>query len=133
MSYVDLPDSEDLPELKLLDDGREIKLRIKKAESGTSKNNVPRLEIVVEDPSDPLVDDMYLYINMPSPTLREEDEKKYVKTVKYLKDFLECFGINSAQGFDTEDLVGAEGWCIVGVEEYEGRRSNRVKSYVKGR
>lgn len=133
MSYVDIPDAEDLPELELLDDGAEVKLRIKTAELGTSKKSVPRLEIVLEDASNPLVDDIYHYVNMPSAEQRAQDEKKYIKAVKYFKEFLECFGINASKGFETEEIIGAEGWCIVGAEEYEGRKSNKIKAYVKSR
>jgi hypothetical protein len=133
MSYIPTDGWDDAPELKTLAEGTEVKLRVKKAEAGLSSKGASQLVIVLEDPSDELVDDIYQYVTMPTDDLRASDPKKYAKVVKYLKDFLACFSVDFAQGFNTEDLIGAEGFVIVSQEEYEGRSNNRVKSYVRGK
>jgi hypothetical protein len=128
MSYLDTSKFGDVPEIKLLSNGTEVKLQIKKAEDGVSKSGNPQVTVVLIDPSDDLVDDIYMYLTLPTEDMMHSDPKKFAKTVRYLNDFLDCFGIDYSEGFDTEsDLVGASGWVIVSVEEFEGRASNKVK------
>jgi hypothetical protein len=134
MSYLDTSKFGAVPEIKLLDNGTEVRLQIKKAEEGLSKAGNPQITLLLVDPSDDLVDDVYNYITIPTEELRDSDPKKFAKTVRYLNEFLECFGIDSSQGFDTErDLVGASGWVIVSQEEFEGRMSNKIKKLVRAR
>ena len=109
---------DNVPELKLLDDGTEISLRIKSVKevpikAEPSKN---QYKVIFDDPSDLLVDDIINYLPMPTQADREEDEKAYAKAVGRLRDFVKCFGVDVTGGVNSDDFPGREGDCIVGVE-----------------
>ena len=132
-SYLDTSTFGDVPELKILDDGDEVQLRVVSAELGKSKKDKAQLVIRLDSPDDPLVDDMYLYLTWPTEDLKQEDPKKFTKSVRYLNDFWACFGIDATSGVDiANDLVGSRGWCLIGQEEYEGQMKNKIKKFVKG-
>jgi len=130
-SYLDTTGFGDVPTLKVLDEGAEVKLRVVSAELAPSKAGKLQLTVRLDCPDDELVDDIYLYITWPTQDLKASDPKKFVKSVNYLNDFWSCFGIDASQGVDVaRDLVGATGWLLVGQEEYEGKMKNKVKKLI---
>lgn len=62
------------------------------------------------------------------------DAKTYERSKLQFKKFAQCFGLDLARPFDLEELVGLEGWVIVGVKESKDYGlQNFVSSYVINR
>ena len=133
MSYLDTSAYGDVPDLKVLEDGAEILLRIVSVEEKVSKAGNPQLVVRFEDPSDPLVDDIYCYLNLPDPDKKNSEPKKFIKSVRFMNEFFDCFSIDHSTGVDYEAIIGNEGYCIVSQEEYQGRISNKVAKFSKRR
>lgn len=134
MSLLDVS-IEGAQELKLLDDGDEVTSSIVNAEvvDVKSRPGAKQLSVRLSIPSDPLVDDIYTYVGIPSEGIREVDEKAFSKMVARFKTFCDCYSVDYSGSIDSDDFKGATGDIIVGLEDdpVYGRR-NRVKQYVTG-
>ncbi len=117
MSILDI-NMDNIPELKLIEDGKEVRLQIKAATEVPIKAQPDKIQykVVLDDPADPLVDDIIKYLPRPTQADREIDEKAYAKQGNILRDFCKCFNIPTADGVDVDSFPGSEGDCIVGVE-----------------
>lgn len=131
MGYVDLNnyDLENAQDPIAMEPG-EYKIRIIECD-GERENSagnpylLPRFEVCDQ----PLAKDFTLYLPLPHD---EMDEKQKMRTIAKLKHFCQCFSI-SLQGFDPEDLQGAEGWVMLGVDNDEQYgEQNYIKSFVAG-
>jgi hypothetical protein len=137
MSLIDYSDMEqeilDAQEPTVLPKGTEVKVRIIQVRSGTSEKNdadylMPMYEVqgegmeMVKEVSD------FMWVldrdNLPA--------KDYARALDQFKKFAKCFGIDLSRPFDPdEDLIGLEGWVILGLrksEEYG--EQNTVSKYI---
>ena len=137
MSLIDYSDMEqeilDAQEPTVLPKGTEVKVRIIQVRQGTSEKSgndylMPLYEVLgdgmemVKEVSD------FLWV------LDKENlgAKEYARALDQFKKFAKCFGIDLSRPFDPEeDLVGLEGWIIVGLRKSdEYGEQNNVSKYV---
>jgi hypothetical protein len=137
MSLIDYSDMQqeilDAQEPTILPKGTEVKVRIIQVRQGTSEKNgadyiIPIYEVqgdnmeMVKEVSD------FMWIldrdNLPT--------KEYGRALDQFKKFVKCFGIDLSRPFDPdEDLVGLEGWVILGLRKSdEYGEQNTVSKYV---
>ena len=123
---------DDAQELKILNAG-EHKLRITRADVVENKSNPGRnnLRICVDDSSDPLVDDIYVYLVIPEKSWKDSDPKAYVRAVNRIKDFAGSFSVE-VSGTSPSRYIGQEGWCDVTEEEdnRDGTMRNQVRRFI---
>ena len=136
MSLTDYSDLEreiaDAPEPKTLPRGSEVKARIINVREGVSEKNSAQWYTPVFDvPADPTVmefNDFFWDLADRSAL----DEKAYVRSLRKFKLFAEAFGLDYSRPFSwVDDLIGLEGWVILGVrksDEYGDQ--NTVSKYV---
>jgi|TARA_B100000700_G_C14293933_1_gene511691 hypothetical protein len=128
---VNLNDAE---ELKTLKDGEEVMLRIGRAEETPNRNDPSRfnLALTFDVPDDKLVDDIRVWLPIPSASTKEDDPKRYVKQVNRFKQFCDCFGIDTGGSIQTEDMLGLEGWVIIAEDTgLNGEPQNSVRRFIK--
>ena len=123
---------ENAPEPIILPKGTEVKARIISVRSGISdKNNAQWYQPVFDIPSEPLATEFndFFWDLLDADKL---DEKQKARSIRKFKMFAEAFGIDYSKPFDwEEDLVGLEGWMILGVkkdDEYGDK--NTVSKYL---
>lgn len=108
----------------------EYELRISDVQDKDSKRGDPMLQIMIDitNPPDGISNPapIFHYISMPT----EHDEpKSFQYKLRMIRRLLAVFNIPfEANGFNTEDLMGAEGECLVAQEERtkEGDSGNRI-------
>lgn len=134
--YSDLEkEIQDVPEPKILPRGSEVKARIIAVRDGVSDKNDAQWYMPTFDiPSDPTA----LEFNDFFWDLAERDkldEKNAIRAMRKFKMFAEAFGLDYSRPFSwTDDLIGLEGWVILGVrksDEYGDQ--NTVSKYVAGK
>jgi hypothetical protein len=124
---------EDAPEPKVIDAGKEAKLRIMEVRRDTDKNDkeylMPRFEVVGEPTAMDFTDFMYI----PDPGWM--DEKQLVRNKDKLRKFLSAFGVDLTSTIDlTSDLDGKEGWATLGVRSSdEFGDQNSIRKYLAKR
>lgn len=130
MSIIDLSDQDvmNTPDPIVMDADSEVQLRIIACDHKNNKDGnpyiLPRMEVIDE----PLAKEVTKYLGLPHPGM---DEKQLMRAKNALKHFFNAFDV--PEKFDPEDLVGMEGWAILGVEESdEYGESNYVKRFVTG-
>ena len=136
MSLADYSDLEkeiaEAPESRILPRGSEVKARIIKVNSGVSEKNDAQWFMPYFDvPSDPLA----IEFNAFFWDLSDRDKlepKQAARALVQFKKFAACFGIDYSRPFSwTDDLVGLEGWVVLGVlkdDEYGDK--NTISKYV---
>ena len=137
MSLIDYSDMEqeinDAQEPTVLPKGTEVKVRIIQVRQGTSEKSgnaylMPLYEVLgdgmemVKEVSD------FLWV-LDKEALSAKD---YARALDQFKKFAKCFGIDLSRPFDPEeDLVGLEGWIIVGLRKSdEYGEQNNVSKYI---
>ena len=137
MTLIDYTDMEqeilNSQEPTTLPKGTEVKVRIIQVRSGTSEKNdadylMPIYEVLgdgkemVKEVSD------FLWI-LDKEALTS---KEYARALDHFKKFAKCFGIDLSRPFDPdEDLVGLEGWIILGLRKSdEYGEQNNVSKYI---
>ena len=138
MSLVDYSDIaeeiEGAQEPITLKAGTEVKARIISVRTGTSeKNDCEWWTPVFDVPDEPMVKEFNdFFWQLDKSKL---DPKQYARTLFQFQQFTKAFGLDLSRPFDLEeDLIGLEGWLIVGTrksEEYG--EQNTVKKYIAGR
>jgi hypothetical protein len=136
MALTDYSDMEneiaDAPEPKTLPRGSEVQARIINVRSGVSdKNGAQWYSPVFDVPADPMV----MEFNDFFWDLADRDKldpKSAQRALNKFKNFAAAMGLDYSQPFDwEEDLIGLEGWVILGVrksDEYGDQ--NTVSKYV---
>lgn len=124
----------DAPEPKTLTAGTEIKARIIAVRTGVSdKNDCKWYSPVFDVPDDPMV----IEFNAFFWELDEDklSKKEFSRTLFQFQQFAKCFDIDYSRPFNwEEDLIGKEGWLIVGLKKSdEYGDQNTVKKYIAGR
>lgn len=130
--YTDLEQEiTDAPEPTILPAGAEIKARIISVRSGVSDTNDCKwYQPVLDVPDEPLAMEFNTFLwELDREKLTD---KQYARSLSDFQKFAKCFGIDYSRPFSWEDdLVGLQGWVIVGVrksDEYGDQ--NIVKKYI---
>ena len=96
-------------------DEDEYDLRIVSVEEKDSKKGKPMLECVIEIVDHPDAEPIFHYVNLVHP---DDSEKARKFKLRMTRRFLEVFGVPyQDDGFDSDDLQGAEGRCVVFQQE----------------
>ena len=130
MSILDI-NLADRQELKVLPDNEEVELRIARAEVTPNRNNPDKnnLMLLFDVPSDPLVDDIRVWLPIPTKEDKIENEKAYIKKSNRFLSFMDAFGIDSP--LDTDLLPGQTGWVILSEGDgLNGEPQNSVRRYI---
>lgn len=138
MALTDYSDLEqeikDAPEPKILPRGSEVKARIVAVNSGISEKNDAQWYMPTFDiPSEPLAKEFKAFFW----DLSERDkltEKQIAQALRGFKNFATAFELDYSRPFDWEDdLIGLEGWVILGVQkDDEYGDKNTISKYVSG-
>jgi len=135
MSLVDYSTLEEeivnAQEPKVLKVGTECKARIISVKSGISeKNDCKWYNVLFDVPDDPMVKEFTSFFwELDRDHL---DAKQYERNLYSFKMFVKCFGVDLSRPFSWEDdLVGKEGWVIVGVQkDPQFGEKNTVSKYI---
>ena len=138
MSLVDYTDLEqeinDAPEPKTLPRGTEVKARIIAVRDGISDKNGARwYQPVFDVPDDPMVIEFTDFF-WDLADRSKLDPKSAQRALYKFKQFAQAFGLDYSRPFSWEDdLVGLEGWVIVGVRKSDDYgEQNTVSKYIAG-
>jgi len=136
MGFLDNVDLENVVEPSTVPADAEYKLRIVDVKIDPStpdglprdKNGnsylLPRFEILDE----PTAKEFTRFIGLPNDSM---DAKKKNSSGYALKNFLAAFDLEQSAMVDPQDMVGAEGWAILGLEESEQwGEQNYVKKFI---
>ena len=122
---------DNVKELATVPEG-EYQVRVVNAEMKTSqKTGGQYLNIRLELPDESDSKGVTHIIMLPA---EDDDDKKKNGRLRNLNTFYECFGVDYANGVETEDLIGLTGWGLI-TEEDGGEYGiqNRVKRFVQGK
>jgi len=120
------------PEPKTLPRGSEVKARIINVREGVSeKNDCQWYQPVFDVPSDPLVNEFNDFF-WDLADRDKLDDKSAARAMTKFKNFATAMGLDYSRPFDwIEDLIGLEGWVILGVKKSdEYGDQNTVSKYV---
>jgi hypothetical protein len=85
----------------------------------SDKGNIS-LHLTMTVPENPRVDDIHIYIGVPTPDMKQENEKAYVKRLNGLKRAYEAFGIDTGRpSINPQEFEGQVAWAIIGFEPGE--------------
>jgi len=129
-SMLDL-NMNDVYETEMLPDGEEQELRVAKAEM-KEKKKVPgefQLVVILEDPSNDKIDDIWLYMGVPTVDERQNSPKTANRKMQRIQQFYDAFDIDYSQPVMMADLQGQTGWAVVGIQAAQD--SFPEKNYVK--
>lgn len=117
MPFIQMPIA-DAVEQDLVPEG-EYDLQITDVEEKDSKNGVPMLQCTIQVMNPPATvkepAPIWHYITLPDS---DDDAKKAAFKLRMLRRFLEVFSIPfEDNGFNSEDLNGAQGRCLVAQQE----------------
>lgn len=135
MGLLDLPNMDNVPEIKVLDADTEVILLVKKSELTDVKDDpsLKNLFLTLEVEGDPLVDDIRAYIRVPAEATREADLKKFAKEVERFKTVCKCFNVDIGGDTDADDFVGRTGEAILNFEDDPTYgRKNSIKTWIVG-
>lgn len=139
MALTDYSDLEkeiaDAPEPKIMPNGSEVKARIIAVRDGISDKNGAQWYMPVFDiPSEPLAMEFNDFF-WDLADRDKLDEKAAARSLRKFKIFAEAFSLDYSRPFSwTDDLVGLEGWTILGVRKSdEFGDQNTIKKYVAGK
>jgi len=135
MSISDYSDLEkeiaDAQEPTVLPKGTEVKCRIITVREGISeKNDCQWYSPVFDVPDEPLAAEFNDFMwDLDANKLTPKD---YARALAKFKQFAAAFGIDYSRPFSwTDDLIGKEGWAILGVKKSdEYGDQNTVKKFV---
>jgi hypothetical protein len=133
MSILDV-NLNDAEELKILPDNEEVQLRIARADVVPNKRDPSRnnLALTFDIPTDPMVDDIRVWIPIPTTEQKAAEPKQYTKQLNRLKEFCDAFGIMPP--LETEEMLGRESWAVLREEEgMNGEMQNSVRRFITRR
>lgn len=135
MAIIDLVDQNiaETPEPVVLPADTESKLRIIECtynQKEDKNNGNPYLMIRFEVVDEPLAKEISKFFGLPCAELEVKKNEAAKRNLKYLG---EAFGIDFNQPFDDEELVGMEGWVILGYESTaQYGEQNYIKKFITG-
>lgn len=106
----------------------EYKIRIMSVRVDNDKNGNPYMLPMFEIPDEASSKSFTKFLRIPHQAM----DAKQMNSAKWqIKTFLECFGMDPSRPFDSDELVGREGWAILGVEETDDfGAQNYVKKFI---
>lgn len=122
----------EMPEPKVLPKGSEVKLRIIGHHEGEGEYGVWHL-LTFDIPSEPYVKEIRKFISDPldAEGSSENIKQKVYNTFKY---FTNAFNIDLGVPFDWDDMIGLEGWAILGVKkDDEYGEQNTVQKFISSK
>ena len=125
----------DTPPPKTLPRGSEVKARIISVREGISEKNDCQWYMPVFDiPDDPTVLEFSDFFWDLGDAREKLDEKQKQRAYVKFDAFAAAFGLDYSRPFSwTDDLVGLEGWVILGVRKSdEYGNQNTVSKYILG-
>ena len=136
MALTDYSDFEkeinDTPAPKVLPKGSEVKARIIKVRSGISEDNGAKWYSPVFDvPKDPSVIEFNDFF-WDLADKDKLDDKQFERGKFKFRTFALAFGIDFSKPFDwEEDLIGKEGWVVLGVRKSDDYgEQNTISKYL---
>lgn len=133
-SFIDI-DTSNVPEPKVLPEG-EARIRLKSCEQklsrvkedGSGGNPMVVCQYVI--PSEPQVEDLYFYVNIPTPSM---EEKAQIRAARGLANWKEAHGLDQKGKIDLIGLgnSGIEVYAHLGIEEYQGEKRNRIQKFIR--
>lgn len=136
MALIDLTNQNiaDTPEPVVMPADSEVKLRVIEAkyrEEEGKNNGLPFMMVRFEVVGEPLAKEVSKFFGMPDNRL---EPKKNEGNKRAMKHFGEAFGVDFNRPFEDEDLVGLEGWVILGVDNTNEQygEQNYIKRFVTG-
>ena len=133
MSLLDI-NLEDAGTLEVLPDGDEALLRVSRAMIAPNYSDATNndLVIVFDVPANPMVDDIRVWLPIPTAALKADSPKDYIKQVTRISEFLASVG--SGSPIDTDGLLGLEGWAVISErEDKNGVMRNSVRRFLPRR
>lgn len=127
-SFIDI-DTSNVPEAKVLPEG-EARIRIKSCEQKMSSKDNPMVVCQYTIPAEPLVDDLYFYVNIPTPSM---EEKAQIRAARGLANWKEAHGLDQKGKIDLIGLgnSGIEVYAHLGIEEYQGEKRNKIQKFIR--
>lgn len=120
---------EEMPEPIVLPKGSEVKLRIIGHNSGEGEYGTWH-QLIFDIPAEPFAKDIRKFMSDP---LDAKDAPPAIKQRVYnaFKYFVKAFGIDLSRPFDWEDLIGLEGYGILGVQKSDDYgEQNTISKFV---
>lgn len=122
-------DLDNIPELKILPAGSEVKLRILDVNLKPDKNNDLMMQLRLDIVDEPLTKEVYWQCHLPKGSM---GEKRVNMLKEFLAQFCEAFEIDKTSSNDTSDWLGKEGWAILGVRtDARYGDSNEVNRWLR--
>ena len=131
-SFLNLPadEMENVPELDVLRTEEEVQLEITDINQGMDRNNNPYLMPRFKVANDPNVKTFTKYFGLPNSSM---DEARKNSALRQLKYFCQAFEIDYSSEIDLDQVIGQQGWALLGVDENEDSEygpQNYVKRFV---
>ncbi len=106
----------------------EHKIRVIGADNGIDKNQHPYFLPRFEIPEKPTSKDFTKFHTLPYDGMSEKD----LERAKWnLDQFKKCFGLPSEGRLNVSEMIGLEGWAILGMkEDQEYGEQNYVRKYI---
>ena len=121
----------DAQEPKVAPAGEEFEIRVVEVKTGDNKHGDPYFIHVFEIPSDPSVKEFSKYYGIPTESM---DAKKLNNSILGIKRLCEALSVPLSDEFNTDSLIGMQGWAILGIEEdAEYGDKNYVKKFLSAR
>jgi len=121
----------DAQEPKVAPAGEEFEVRVVEVKTGDNKHGDPYFISVFEIPSDPSVKEFSKYYSIPTESM---DAKKLNNSILGIKRLCEALGVPLSDEFNTDSLIGMQGWAILGIEkDAEYGDKNYVKKFLSAR
>jgi len=127
MSLIQIEGLADAKEPTTLPDGDEVELQIASATTG-NKGSGDYLNIRFEPLDRPTAKDIFRTYMFP----RDEDDPKQRNARRWaIKELLETVGLDPAQPFECEQLIGLRLWAIVSeVDDPSFGKQNKIRKLV---
>ena len=127
MSFLDVS-LEDTPQLEAVEEG-EYQIQVNRAKVGeASSGNGKYLLLYCEVPSISESKDFTHVLMLPND---QDSEKQKIKKMNRLKDCMDAFSYDYADGIETDDLEGLEGWAHLAIkEDPDFGEQNRVVKFI---
>lgn len=130
-SFLDLNLS-DVPEPRIVDGGREYKLKIENVELKESKGEKTAgqkmLSIRCSIPEEADAQSVFENIMLPSDQIDDEQNNQRRRQLKRL---VEAIGWDLSRGFNIDELVGQSFWAVLDAEDStQFGKQNRIKRYM---
>lgn len=129
MSIIDLAGGiADAVEPVVMPADEEYKVRVVSCDVKMNKNDEPYMLPRFEVSDELLAKEFTKYLPLP---FDGQDEKKANGCKLSLKRFFDAFEVDVSEEIDSEELVGREGWVILGVESDDKYGdSNYIKRFI---